>query len=188
MSRRFLFLIADESRAAPAELLAMVAASALTEDTTQVWLQLQDATDKQLMDQTLMASDAVMVTGLQAQTMARAAYGYLAHWPSWGARRDIDFGAWVAGKAFWSVSAGAGTRSDAKAAGQPLHELASAHGLHWGGAVWAHNAITNGALADVQATQRARTLFADAAARTILLSPKDAARRAYLAACQTESS
>jgi len=123
MARNFLFLLASGRREGNAELLAHRAARALEPTDHQRWLRLLDyplppfedlrhdgqsygepqGHAQTLVQETLAATDLVLVTPLYWYSLPASAKLYLDYWSAWMRVPSLEFKARMAGKKLWAV-------------------------------------------------------------------------------------
>ena len=183
MRRHYLFLLTDPQRGSASQLLAMVAAASLPAEVKQVWLSFEDSSDKHLLEQTLLASDVVIVGSVRASHCYKQ---YFARWPVWCARSDIDYRAWMQGKVIWAALTGGENRVAAQVFLDELSTFSCTYAMQWGGSVWTAAEQAQAVLADIPAGLLAQNLFRSARRGRVLFSG-ELENRKYLAACQCEN-
>jgi hypothetical protein len=121
--RRFTFILASARRSGNTERLASRAAEALPAEWDQCWLRLADlplppfvdrrhpavaypeprGVERLLLDETLAATDLVLVVPLYWYSLPASAKTYLDYWSGWLRAPGADFRRRMAGKTLWGV-------------------------------------------------------------------------------------
>ena len=179
--RRFLFLVGSGRGGGNSETLARLAARELPPAAEQCWLHLRDlgltpfrdashrddplaspeAAERLLLDQTLDATDLVIVSPLYWYSLSWSVKLYLDHWATWERLPDVDFKVRMRGKTLWLVCVMA---DEDKQVAQPLLKVLelSAGYLHarFAGALLGTGEWPGDVLEDHDAVTRAAHYFA----------------------------
>jgi multimeric flavodoxin WrbA len=122
--RSFLFVAGSSRPGGNTEMLARLAAEQLPDYLPQRWLHLRDlpmrafrdvrhrddpvqepaGPERLLLDETLTATDLVIVTPLYWYSMSASVKLYLDYWSGWERLPGVDFRARMRGKTLWAVS------------------------------------------------------------------------------------
>ncbi|WEH13259.1 NAD(P)H-dependent oxidoreductase [Streptomyces sp. VNUA24] len=189
MSRRFLFVLDSHPGHGNTELLARRAAARLPADCEQEWLSLAEhplpdyddlrhgvgpttrpeegSNLARLFEATYAATDIVIASPVHWFSLSSRTKRYLDHWTTWLYAPGVDFGAAMAGRTLWAVTASAG---DPSRVAEPLvgtlNNLAAHLRMNFGGVLHGNGTGTgNGTapgdvLKDADAPAHARTFFA----------------------------
>jgi multimeric flavodoxin WrbA len=179
--RRFLFVVGSSRKDGNSETLARLAADRLPGGTPQRWLRLSelevppfrdsqrkhdpvpepDGVERLLLDETLQATDLVLVTPLYWYSPSWDMKLYLDHWATWERLPGLDFKTRMSGKTLWAVTVMA---DDDKAVAEPLLKVLALStgylGARFAGALLGTGSWPGDVLKDTGALERARTFFA----------------------------
>lgn len=180
VTRRFLFVVGSCRAGGNTETLARLAAGGLPADVTQRWIRLRDlalppfrdserktdpvaepaGTEKMLLDETLAATDVVLVSPLYWYSLSWTVKLYLDYWSSWERLPGADFKDRMRGKTLWAVNVMA---DDDKTVAEPLLQVlrltARYLDARFAGALLGTGSWPGDILADAAAVERARTYF-----------------------------
>ncbi|MFM9594835.1 flavodoxin family protein [Streptomyces scabiei] len=183
MSRRFLFVLDSHRGNGNTELLARRAAAQLPAEWEQEWISLAehplpDYDDlwhgvghttrpeeggnlARLFEATYAATDIVIASPVRWFSLSSRTKRYLDHWPAWLDAPGADFGAAMAGRTLWAVTASAG---DPGRIAEPLvgtlGNLAAHLRMNFGGVLHGNGTAPGDVLKDAAALAHARTFFA----------------------------
>lgn len=180
MTRRFLFVVGSGRAGGNTETLARLAAERLPADVVQKWICLRDlalppfrdsvrkgdpvaapaGTERMLLDETLAATDLVLVSPLYWYSMSWAVKLYLDYWATWERLPAVDFRDRMRGKTLWAVNVMA---DDDLTVAEPLLKTldltARYLGARFAGALLGTGSWPGDILDDAAAVARARSYF-----------------------------
>lgn len=182
MTRKILFLTSSARREGNAEILARHAALSLPADVEQRWLHHLDlplspfkdirhepgggtypmpsGAARQLLDETLAATDLVFVSPVYWYALPAAAKLYLDHWSGWLRVPGLDFKIRMAGKRMWAVTIVSDPdRSTAEPLLGTLRLTAAYLHMQWAGAVVGYGNRPGDVGTDDEGTAAAEQLF-----------------------------
>jgi NAD(P)H-dependent FMN reductase len=178
--RSFLFIVGSGRRDGNTETLARIAAGQLPAHLQQRWIQLSDlempafrdtghrdepvaepaGAERLLLDQTLSATDLVLVTPLYWYSFSSSMKLYLDYWARWERLPEADFKARMRGKTLWAVTVMA---DEDLAVADPLRqvlELSAGYlGARFAGALLGSGSWQGDIARDEAAVARARNFF-----------------------------
>jgi multimeric flavodoxin WrbA len=178
--RRFLFVVGSSRAGGNTEALARLAAERLPCGVAQSWLHLRDldlppfldmkhrdepvrepaGAERLLLDETLNATDLVLVTPLYWYSVSWPVKLYLDYWANWERLPDATFKDAMRGKTLWAVSVMA---DEDLSVADPLVrvlELSAGYlGATFKGALLGSGSWPGDVLGDTGAVERARTFF-----------------------------
>ncbi|MEU5195142.1 NAD(P)H-dependent oxidoreductase [Streptomyces scabiei] len=183
MSRRFLFVLDSHRGHGNTELLARRAAARLPADCEQEWISLAEhplpdyddlrhgvgSTTRpeeggvlaRLLAATYAATDIVIASPVYWFSLSSGIKRYLDHWTAWLYAPGVDFGAAMAGRTLWAVTASAG---DPRRVAEPLvgtlNNLAASLQMNFGGVLHGNGTAPDDVLKDADALAHAGTFFA----------------------------
>ncbi|WP_460707215.1 flavodoxin family protein [Myceligenerans halotolerans] len=180
--RRILFVLGSARQGGNSEALARHAAAGLHPDVRQEWIRLSDLDIPHfedvrhsgdgtypepvgdvatLWEETLAATDLVVVSPLYWYSVSASVKLYLDHWSAWMRVPGSDFEGTMSGKRMWAVTAYAS--DDVTLVDPLLGTLRNSAGrlrMHWGGALLANGSKPGQALDDPGTLERAAEFFA----------------------------
>ncbi|MBP5865946.1 NAD(P)H-dependent oxidoreductase [Streptomyces scabiei] len=179
MSRRFLFVLGSHRSNGNTELLARRAAARLPADCEQEWISLaeyplpdyddlrhttrpEEGSDlARLFEATYAATDIVIASPVYWFSLSSRTKRYLDHWTAWLYAPEVDFGAAMAGRTLWAVTASAGASSRvAEPLVGTLNNLAAYLQMNFGGVLHGTGTAPGDVLKDADALAHAGTFFA----------------------------
>ena len=184
MSQHYLFILMHPKPANAAYFLALMAAASLPAEVKQTWLFVENSSEKQLLEHTLLASDVVIVGSLAVQHRYQQ---YFEQWPKWESRPDIEYRTWMQGKVLWAVLTGGENRAAAEVFLDELSVLALSYAMQWGGSVWSAVEDAPVVLTDIPANLLAQALFKKPPCSSQLSLRNKAVHRQYFLACQCDN-
>ncbi|MDX3517899.1 flavodoxin family protein [Streptomyces scabiei] len=183
MSRRFLFVLGSHRSNGNTELLARQAAARLPVDCEQEWISLAEhplpdyddlrhgvghttrpeegSNLARLFEATYAATDIVIVSPVYWSALSSRTQRYLDHWTAWLSVPDVDFGAAMAGRTLWAVTASAGEPGRvAEPLVGTLNNLAAYLQMNFGGVLHGNGTTPGDVLKDADAPAHASRFFA----------------------------
>lgn len=179
IDRRFLFLLASARSGGNSETLARQAADGLPPDVPQVWLDLHktsiprfqdlrhpdrfgplEGVAASLAEETLSATDIVLVAPLYWYSLPATAKLYLDHWSHWMRVPELRFKECMAQKTLWLVMAHSGSSPDEiSPVVEGLRLTAKYLNTKWGGALLGDANAPGDIANDKAALTEAQTFF-----------------------------
>ena len=184
MSQHYLFILTHPKPANAAYFLALIAAAFLPAGVKQTWLSVEESSEKQLLEHTLLASDVVLVSSLAVQ---HGYQQYFEQWLRWESRSDIPYRMWMQGKVLWAVLTGGENRAAAKGLLDEFSSLALSYAMHWGGSLWSAVKDPQAIVADIPANLLAQGLFKRPVCSSHLSFSPKTVHRQYSLACQCDN-
>lgn len=183
-----LFIVGSARPNGNTELLARLAAKSLDADAGQVWLNLlhdplpvfedirhhdtrkysvANSVERRYIDETLAATDIVIVSPVYWYSLTASAKLYLDHWSAWMRLPDLDFRNRMRGKTLWGIT----VLSDEGLLGvQPLIETlrlsADYMDMKWGGVLMGYGNRPGDILNDPPSIDRAGKFFSRSGAES----------------------
>lgn len=180
MSRRFLFVVGSGRAGGNTETLARLAAERLPADVAQTWICLRDlalppfrdsarkadpvaepaGAEQLLLDETLAATDLVLVSPLYWYSLSWTVKLYLDYWATWERLPGVSFKERMRGKTLWAVNVMA---DDDLTVAEPLLKMLDLTARYldarFVGALLGTGSWPGDILGDATAVERARTYF-----------------------------